>query len=328
MVHISQTLRAAFFFIFGISLIWIVYETFSESGRHNGSGYEIRASFQNLKQLKAGSDVRLAGVRIGTVSQIYLDKGQAIAMLVVDAKYDIPKDSYAIITTAGLLGHNYISINIGKSQNQLSSGDLIETRNNPDINEVFGEIADMSKKIESFVEDFICTDNSNNPKTIFTKLSTLLEENAKSLHQTTQNIEQITNKLANNEGALGKLISDEEAYTQGIEVLRCISSATKRMDALVKDIHDITLEMKAGSGAIGLLLNDKQTEKQIREALANINLFSQKINNKNSTIGRLTSDTDLYNRAEAALRKVENAVESMENSGPISAAGIVAGSLF
>lgn len=328
MTHASQTVRAALFFIFGMVLIWIVYETLSESSGNSLVGYKVSASFDNLQQLKTGSDVRVAGVKVGTVSEIFLEQHRAIAILRIDPSFPIARDSHAYITSAGLLGHNYISIDPGTSPQKLTNGEVINTKAVPNINAVIEEIAVISKSIDTFLETIVKNNNGNNPLDVIQKLNVLLDQNTQSLHQTALNIERISNNLANSEGTLGKLISDESIYTQSVSTLKNIQSTTEKMSLLVNDVHQIAQDVKSGYGPLGVLFKDEQSQAHIQETLANLTAFSRKLNDKENTIGRLTSNPDLYNRAESALRKVESAVESMENSGPISAVGVVAGSLF
>src|SRR5215475_5616061 len=75
------------------------------------SGYHVTAEFDNIGDLKVGSPVTMAGVRIGEVDSIRFDPKsyRAKVGLRIDKQYNaIPDDSFASIQTQGLLGGKYI----------------------------------------------------------------------------------------------------------------------------------------------------------------------------------------------------------------------------
>ena len=92
-------------------------------------GYTVAAKFDNIGDLKPGSPVTMAGVRIGRVESIRFDPKdfKAEAMLRIESQYnEIPDDSDASIQTAGLLGGKYIGIGPGGSETFLKQGGQIE----------------------------------------------------------------------------------------------------------------------------------------------------------------------------------------------------------
>lgn len=93
------------------------------------AGYAVSAKFDNVGDLKAGSPVTMAGVRIGRVESIRIDPAdfQAEVTLRLDEQFaQIPDDSDASIQTAGLLGGKYISLSPGGSETFLKQGSQIE----------------------------------------------------------------------------------------------------------------------------------------------------------------------------------------------------------
>ena len=91
--------------------------------------YELHALFDNAGALKPRSKVAMAGVTIGKVKDIRLDKHTYMAEVVmeIDDRIDnIPLDSTAAIVTAGLLGEKYVSISIGGDEEFLREGDRFE----------------------------------------------------------------------------------------------------------------------------------------------------------------------------------------------------------
>jgi phospholipid/cholesterol/gamma-HCH transport system substrate-binding protein len=92
-------------------------------------GYTVTAKFDNIGDLKPGSPVTMAGVRIGRVESIRFDPKdyKAEALLRIEDQYkEIPDDSDASIQTAGLLGGKYVGIGPGGSETFLEQGGQIE----------------------------------------------------------------------------------------------------------------------------------------------------------------------------------------------------------
>jgi phospholipid/cholesterol/gamma-HCH transport system substrate-binding protein len=92
-------------------------------------GYTVSASFENVGDLKTGSPVTMAGVRIGVVQVIRFNPKdyKAVVTMRLDPQFNqIPDDSFASIQTQGLLGGKYVGISAGGSDTYLKNGSEIE----------------------------------------------------------------------------------------------------------------------------------------------------------------------------------------------------------
>ncbi|MAZ39321.1 MAG: outer membrane lipid asymmetry maintenance protein MlaD [Legionellales bacterium] len=99
----------------------------SHLNRHNT--YQVTADFDNIGNLKPRAAVTIAGVKIGQVISIDLNKASykaVVTLQIDDNENNIPIDSQASIVTAGLLGANYISLTPGFEDTFLKNGDQIE----------------------------------------------------------------------------------------------------------------------------------------------------------------------------------------------------------
>jgi len=92
------------------------------------STYEMSASFRSADGIDVGTDVRLAGVKVGRVTQFELDTTtfRAETRFTVLNGIELPDDSAVAISSEGLLGGNYVEILPGGSPITLSPGDEIE----------------------------------------------------------------------------------------------------------------------------------------------------------------------------------------------------------
>ncbi len=97
------------------------------TGRGATGGTGLTAKFENIGTLTAGSDVRIGGVKVGSVTGTTIDAAtfQAIVAFSVQSAIKLPTDSSATIATGGLLGGAYLSISPGGADATLRDGQLI-----------------------------------------------------------------------------------------------------------------------------------------------------------------------------------------------------------
>ncbi|MBR9842534.1 MAG: outer membrane lipid asymmetry maintenance protein MlaD [Rhodobacteraceae bacterium] len=99
------------------------------TGVSSGSaGYPLSASFRSLEGVTVGTDVRLAGVKIGSVTGIDLNPQtfRADTQFTIQNGIDLPDDSAVVISSEGLLGGNFVEILPGGSPFNLEEGAEIE----------------------------------------------------------------------------------------------------------------------------------------------------------------------------------------------------------
>lgn len=89
--------------------------------------YRVIAKFDNVGGLKVRGPVKSAGVVVGRVSDIGFDKERYLAVVTmeIDGRYQFPKDTFANILTSGLLGEQYIGLDVGGDEAMLKDGDTI-----------------------------------------------------------------------------------------------------------------------------------------------------------------------------------------------------------
>ena len=128
-------------FVIILSLVFIFYG-FSTMKLQNSDNYNIYALFNRIDGIKIGSDIRMSGIKIGTVANQELDNSsfEAKVLMSIDSKILIPDDSSAKITSDGLLGGNYISIEPGGSDIYLlNNEEIFFTQGSVDLIGLVGE---------------------------------------------------------------------------------------------------------------------------------------------------------------------------------------------
>jgi phospholipid/cholesterol/gamma-HCH transport system substrate-binding protein len=120
------------FVLLGFAALFFLTTQLPTSGLKLGgaaAGYRVMAEFDNVGDLKTGSPVTMAGVRVGEVESIGFDSRsyKAVVALRIEPQFNqIPDDSDASIQTQGLLGGKYIGIGPGGSDTYLKDGGRIE----------------------------------------------------------------------------------------------------------------------------------------------------------------------------------------------------------
>ncbi len=112
------------------ALAFLVYAGQVTGFQNSSDSYELSASFRSLEGVGVGTDVRLAGVKIGTVTDVALNAQtyRADTTVALERGVEIPDDSAIIISSEGLLGGNFVEIMPGGSPFFYEDGALIEEK--------------------------------------------------------------------------------------------------------------------------------------------------------------------------------------------------------
>ena len=121
---------------------FLVYAANTADVGVGGSGYELVAKFRKAEGIDVGGDVRIAGVKVGSVSSMTLDPATYFAKVtfVIDRDVKIPNESAAKITSASLLGDSYIAIDPGGVDLMLEPGDeILNTQSSVSVGDLIGK---------------------------------------------------------------------------------------------------------------------------------------------------------------------------------------------
>ncbi len=99
------------------------------------TGYDVSARFERVDGLRTGGDVRISGIKVGTVTSQSLDPQTFLAVvhLTIDPSIKLPVDTIATITSTGLLGENYLALVPGNDEEYIKQGGVI-SQTEPPIN--------------------------------------------------------------------------------------------------------------------------------------------------------------------------------------------------
>ena len=122
-------LWVGFFVVLGFAaVLFLALRVGNVSSGTFAETYQLNAKFDNIGGLKVRGPVKSAGVVVGRVAEIRLDPQayEAQVVLTIDSRYKFPKDTFASILTAGLLGEQYIGLDAGGDEQMMKSGDTFK----------------------------------------------------------------------------------------------------------------------------------------------------------------------------------------------------------
>lgn len=124
--NVTETLIGALVLVAATGFIAYASQTTGIGGQ-GGETYSLKASFNSAEGLNLGTDVRMAGINIGSVSSmnLNLETYQAETVFTIREAVKIPDDSDVKVASEGLLGGVYVEIVPGGSDFMLASGDEI-----------------------------------------------------------------------------------------------------------------------------------------------------------------------------------------------------------
>ena len=326
----QQTARVGLFFLLGVALVWVTFETLSDGKIFEEHTHTLIAGFNDLKQLKTGDEVRLAGVKVGSVEKTRLAGRRAEAVLEIDPKVPIAVDATASIVMSGLIGGNYVSIDMGSpGAPTLPDGAEIKTLETADLNTLMTEIGGLGKQLQDSLGSFSRALNGDSKGGgIIQKLDKLVTDNSARVDATMSNLQDITGKINRGEGTLGKLVNDPKLHDELLATVDEIKATATQAKAFVSSAESMMDQIKSGQGTIGTLVYDQKSADDIKASIANIKSVSEKLAKGEGTLGKLINDPGLYDSAQVTIEKVDRTLDGLSDSGPVTAVGIVVNALF
>ena len=138
--NVIETVMGAVVLVVAAVFLYFAYST---SQYRSVSGYELTANFERIDGIKEGSDVRISGIKVGSVVAAVLDPKTFLAdvHVSVDPSIKLPDDTVAEIVSAGLLGDKYLSLVPGGSDKDLPPGGRIKyTQSSVSLEHLIGQM--------------------------------------------------------------------------------------------------------------------------------------------------------------------------------------------
>jgi phospholipid/cholesterol/gamma-HCH transport system substrate-binding protein len=267
--------KLGMFVVVGILLFIVTIYVIGINRNLFGSNFVLNSQFKNVSGLKVGSNVRLSGITIGSVSKIeFITDSLVLVKLLIKDKLQqfIKVDAVASIGSDGLVGDKVLIIEPGSSSKS------------------------------------IVTDNG-----MIASNSTIeIEDVMKSVKKSAENAEIITHQLArfslsmnDSNGLLSKLMIDKKFANS-------IDKTFKNIEISTAEIVKFSPKLNDPNGIINRLLVDKNfainmdnTLSNLQKSSADLALFTSKINNDSNVLSKLIDNQRLGNSVDSTITKIE-----------------------
>jgi phospholipid/cholesterol/gamma-HCH transport system substrate-binding protein len=117
-------------------------------------------------------------------------------------------------------------------------------------------------------------------------------------------------------------------YDELVTTIAEIKNGANEAKTFIANAQKIIDQVKSGQGAIGALVFDQKAGDDIKVSIANIRSVSEKISRGEGSLGKLLSDESLFRDAQSIMKKADRALDGLDDTGPITAVGVVYGGLF
>jgi phospholipid/cholesterol/gamma-HCH transport system substrate-binding protein len=290
-------------------------------------GYHLNAEFNNVQDLKLGSQVKMAGVEIGKVEKIGLDETNNKVRITMKLRRSVivRTDSTATIKFTGLLGQNFVSVDFGSTTSpQAADGAMLATVEQPDLSAMMQKIDNVASGVENLTKSFtgVKIDDLLGPLTDFIKA------NSRPLTATIANFQAISADISAGKGTVGKMINDPALYNSLYNTATNLQDVGTDIKATIADARGMLDQAKTGNGTIGKLINDDKLYREAADAMSNLRQVLEKINQGQGSVGKIVNDKEFYNNAKLTLQKLDKATEGLEDQGPLSVLGLIVNNLF
>jgi len=136
---IETVLGAVVLLVAGFFLVF----AYTSADLRKVKGYPLTAQFTSIGGLQNGADIRISGVKVGSVAGLTLDPATYLAVvhLSIDPSVKLPRDTVALVASESLLGGKYLSLEPGGDADQLAPGARIEyTQSTPGFEQLLGQV--------------------------------------------------------------------------------------------------------------------------------------------------------------------------------------------
>lgn len=281
--------------IFALVMAGLLIFAVGGGGGMPWQNYTLKVRFGNVAGLMAGSPVRVAGVQVGTVDQVFLSEtGVEVWFNVKDTFRPLVTDrSKAVLGTISLLGEGAVDITAGTGGAPIPEWGYVS----PGIAE--GSIAQVATEATASLTQAkqLVADIRAGKGTIgklFTDDSVYRE-----FDDLVRAAERVARSVSDGKGTMGRLANDPKIYNE--------------LEASLANLNAITSGLRKGEGSLGQLINDPGFAKTLNQATSNLETMTAKLNRGEGTAGKLLNDDALYKRIDGMAARLNTILQQLND---------------
>jgi ABC-type transporter Mla subunit MlaD len=289
--------KVGLFVFIGLVLLAVLLIQFSKGASLFHGTYELRLHASNVGGLKERASVLLAGVQVGSVSQIQLaDDGKSVTILLkIYKNFKIYSDARFVIEQSGFLGDQYVSvISVSNQPPRLANGAEVECQEPFNLQEVarsaagfVNRIDDTAQKLDASITDLrrvVLNVNTltnfsitmNNMRTVseqamgtMSDINAIIATNSSQVSLAISNVLFVSQELTRMAASADSLLA-----TNAPEITASVNNIKSSTDTLDKLMNDL----QSGRGLAGTLLQNQQLSTNMQAIANNLSIATSNLN--------------------------------------------------
>lgn len=265
-----------------VSAVLLLWGYFWLTGQPLGqSGYTATVILPNAEGLERGDPVQLSGVEVGVVRSIELLGPDQVAVRIwLEQDVELPRDTRAVLESAGVFGDRIIRLRAGTSDRALSEGDTLETAIATGLLELASDLGGRADSVLARVERLLADTTiaqvhgtvSALPGTV-RELEGLIRENSAGFAALSRSLRETAETLK------GKL--DDAQVDQAIQDLETtaatLNQTSESLREVAESLSSIAKKVDSGQGTLGRLVNDPGLYEDLRSASQSLTSLTEDI---------------------------------------------------
>lgn len=255
--------------------------------------YALRTRFDNVAGLKPGSPVRVAGMEVGSVTDVTLAGGQ------VDVTFEVNQDkmpwitarSVASLGSVSLLGESAVDITAAPEGEPIEPGGYVPS--GPAVGQLSDVAASASVGLDELTQLLQGVRRGEGTMGRLMTDAALYEE----LRAFAGAASGLTQSLRDGKGSIGQLLNDP--------------TMTEALEASVQNVEALTRRIREGDGSLGRLVNDPAFASNLTDATGNLRTLTTKLNEGDGTVGKLVNDPSLYNQLDSVAGRLDRLIDDL-----------------
>jgi phospholipid/cholesterol/gamma-HCH transport system substrate-binding protein len=304
MLKVTQAAKVGFFLLVSLAAIYLVFRAI-DKGTGSASGYTVHAYLKDATGLANHSRVTIAGIAVGQIDSIQLERGKARLNVKINKDVDLYDNATIGKKSALVLGESALILTNG-------TPDYRKLKNGDEISHVieFTEAADVLDEVKQIAD----------------RVKAVAEQLANSIgsQQGGQNMAAILKNLADATGAMNDTIRENRVYVN--ETLRNVAGITQNgapeIAGILQNIREITEQLReltaatqAGKapGELRETVDNLRTaSKSLDSALSHADVVAGRLDRGEGTLGRLSKDESLINEVQGVAEGVNDYVGGLQ----------------
>lgn len=294
----KRALIVGIFITIGIIILMATVFTLGGQKKTFAHGIPIRAVFTDVNGLQAGNNIWFSGVKVGAVRRLQLIGGAKVEVVMnidIKSRDFIREDAKVKIASDGLIGNKIIIIYGGtQATPAVKPNDLLQDEAVPGTDQMMNT----------------------------------LQENNKNLLAITSDFKAISHRLADGEGTLGALLTNDDLMKQLQATAMTLQKASANIQMLTSNVSDYTAKLQSKGVLANELVTDTSLFKSLQSTAAqmqaasnnartltdNLKEVSEKIKDSTNTVGILMHDQQTANNIRATVENLQTGTQKFDEN--------------